>query len=1473
MPLEHSNEKTSQHPGRAVAHQPHQSAISRPAVPTIQRISEDKVVEDQSVMDGVGGDVITPAKFTLPVDSRNDTATRSGVQPFQLRPDNTGLSVMPLSQPALPAFPVIQQKKLLIAISGRRNLREASIEIDHRRLMTAVKLNKVWKYRGEFSLNIDTGTRRPRYVPVEALITAVESALSGMEEDMDRSQDEDENISGELNTLLKRLVELRDGVDDLEKDKPKEQPNKRKRVPDRSLSRDRKKRKQEKRKKPGKRNEQEEDRQDEDSREDEAIMVGVQKEEAIKPVSPDEALKFVAWNANHFGEGNDLDEKGIIARIESFKPHGKVKDLKKLKKYKYTPAQIGGFLETLNKYAAELPVFTNTTAVNELMDAVNSLKYILDREAEESSFYKDKLKQIEEIGGSLKKHYMLEHSRNLLKLHPTLVMGYNEVGKGVNTMKGKLERKGGSKRKGGIQVEKGPRLQSVSISVDRITKAISTHNETIDSDETEVEQVSKKKRYGKNDRRDHHDAYQTLGGGDDYLRNGQVEYYPIAFNSEVFEYRGSMIVSGTTIKEDETEVPWTKNPLLTDYVLYRPIVVHRLALKTDKEEKKGNDDMEESEKNDENEVWYGMVHTTPDGDEFDRRDIYEEQLSKSIPALRDRASSKKAQLIIGGDYYIAEEALITKPPVLRTEGKKYKTALPDVVKMKTAEIKARNLQSNRSIGKSRIFKSHKIREQKRKDRKNREHKKKLVDKSYITGKLEQVRNMAHPTTGKPYNFKNTLEDKKLKDVRSLTGTNENTLGLQSADYFIVDTETSKTYQTGIIDPVTGIPYYIESDNREMSDAWFSFSDHVPVMLVVSAKENDQSVGNAFANNKGYFNDDPFSLNLFDLRFLQISNAMARMRDKESPYSKEDIAFLEKDFAVLQKIRKTGKPTQKDLIEMNTLKDKIDKFTKSNKQGLDIAMEMFEVYQAREAYITTILYQIWSDIEDVDGVDNQSALLDHINDVRMILKEEMIYAAYTTGLDKETDEKKYAEKLLAKRLKKKTLARMNDKKMSKDEMIKLKAEFTDELLDGILADIGHYIDKSEEEESRDKRNKQENISSNYKLLTELVGNARTTHIMRKDHERSVPDVAYYYNLRDTTDELESNGGIPNRGNDCFLNSLCQLLTLPAYQNLSLDTKVRTFVDKIGTPEKIRRIDVWELRLYLYTLNRVKTMGGQEDAAELFGKLMDEINPVLIDEEDEYEDMFKILGSYKRTIISSEQRPRNKPIDNKVSQWVDNKKTTNEAPENILNIPIDRANGLEKWLRQPPQRYTFKPKYSNINTIEWAAMNDQWHSVLEMEEAFMFRRLPATLTIALKRFGNDLEKNDKTFNMPQTFHQPSNDGEGVYMNTYELQGFIYHQGDTGMAGHYWTHKKVNDTWMKAEDAKVGPSDMDNDWEGTFQYDVDNAYIYTYERTGRVPFEEWERKRDNTGMELQDDEKGRGVVKDNNDDSGGSNMDLVK
>lgn len=1382
MNPELSNARQSDTPSRAAAQNDSSSGLSRPAVQPIQKALKDGPDEPE--------EYIKEPMFP----KERDNAI---ISPFQLKPDNSSST----KQRQLPqeAWHVVQQKqaivqrKKIVVTTSKASYNWGNTgEIDHKDLLRFIRRRDI----ENGCINISE--EDTFYITIDDLISSIEDAI-----------DDDERINKELEYLVSELEKIRDGDEQEEVEPIKDL--KRKREDQQATS-----------------NKEGKIYAEEDIKSQRARNAATRETEDtdmdIQEQSPEEPLKFVAWNANHFGEGNSLQEAEIIEHIKSLDSKEIIEKISglgskfnvsnKKQKIEYSAPETINYLQVLDALTEKLPSYDEISKVNQLMNAAGSLGYIFKRLKEEDTFYTPKIALISAITGALKKHYMMAHTSHLMQVHPNLIMGFNEVGKGVEFMQETLEDK--EDLDGGVKVEKGPKLQAVSINVAKLNESMEWYNDMFKEElgKNELTPVEPKKKYTDSDYEEQFKAFNTMGMPDDLLNKSQIEYYPIVFNSDKYAYNGFIAVSGNNIETDTAEINWTKNPYLSDYSQFRPIVVHKLLRKDEEGNTHGNG------------IWYGMVHTTPSGNEFDRRDIYEGQLQEALPKIKALAEADNAQLIIGGDYYIAEEALVKTPSTLKTKGNKYKNKSDNDFSITAKEIKDNELKSNSPVG----WSDNSL--------------------SYSTGTTQGVRNLVHPESRAPYNYKGNLENEELASARSVTGTNKTDLGLQSADYFIVDPATSKTQRAAVINPVTGLPFHLESEDKELSNAWFSFSDHVPVMLVVSAEKNDKNVDNAFPSNKGYFNNSPDNLNPFDLKFLQVSNARAHAINNEI----EIPAEMEDAYNSMLEKRKSGIYTDEDMTTLTNLKEA---FLQYNESEEFISMEMFEPYQASNAFITTILYQIWSDIYELQLDNEEQELLDFIQDARMIIKEDKINAAYRISEKKDAEAATWLSKYLGGENLKEIDKLYEKKKRDKKDVtafIQLKKKLQQDLLDKITEKIGQYKKEVENDSLFNEKDQYNNFIQNYILLGDIIGkNVIMSNDRKHEHD-------------DADDEphgsFAQGGGIPNNGTDCFINAVFQLLSLPAYLPLRLDNTVQNFVQKVINKEEIKDTEVSTLRSHLINYKQINTENEQEDSAELLGKLMDKID--LDPEQDKelleeiqamHKKYFKYTASNRRTILASDNNPefQDKVKDDNPAQWIDGKNTSAPITENVLNIPVANTEGLIDWLNATKE-FVFNPDYDNLKTVDWALVDGVWLSLRKVAEKTIFSYLPDVLTIALSRFNNDLTKLNNPFKMPEVFELYEEGDDGIVLKIYTLKGFIYHRGKTLQGGHYWAHRKDDEGgWNKANDENVSPSDMtDKNTEGAFMHDINNGYIYTYVLSARRDVEETGEARALAEYENSDDDE---------------------
>ncbi len=317
----------------------------------------------------------------------------------------------------------------------------------------------------------------------------------------------------------------------------------------------------------------------------------------------------------------------------------------------------------------------------------------------------------------------------------------------------------------------------------------------------------------------------------------------------------------------------------------------------------------------------------------------------------------------------------------------------------------------------------------------------------------------------------------------------------------------------------------------------------------------------------------------------------------------------------------------------------------------------------------------------------------------------------------------------------------------------------------------------------------------------------------------------------------DGGMVNTGTDCFMLSVCQLLTLPAYANVPLPQRVRDLVNQVSAGADITGTDVRELRTYLAQLGIVEhEEGAHEDAAQLLDRLLEASDDVI-----GLRDRRQITGSTHR-----DPAPEGAPaLGSMVNYNGDGVRETDSAPEHMLNVPVTEHAGLVDWLRSSHETgHTdrFTEDLDHPGRLEWANVGGQLHTVRERSTRTRFRSLPQNLTIRLLRFENDGSKINDAFDMPEQF-EVTEDGDQRRRLTYQLQGFVVHSG-TSRLGHYWAHRRNQNVvgeddpqWLTANDESVeGAHAANNPMTGDIERDIERGYIYTYTQTAAVNVDAW-------------------------------------
>ncbi len=271
---------------------------------------------------------------------------------------------------------------------------------------------------------------------------------------------------------------------------------------------------------------------------------------------------------------------------------------------------------------------------------------------------------------------------------------------------------------------------------------------------------------------------------------GQIEYYPLVYNAKKLEHESSFYVGlrkGKVEIDHAETINWKKIENQKDkdnFLDHRPIIVHQLKV-IGKEKP---------------EIWLAGVHTTPEGTEFERVNIYK-QLAEPLKKLKERAELNDAVLVIGGDYYIAEEARVI---------------------------------SNQQIKENKIF-----------DKDGNEIKRKEG------ANLDGIRNLEFVEDGQeqPLNFTKRIAKIGLSDKRPITGTNQNSTGLQVADYFVVQDHMKDKARVGLLHPESNQIYELESEEQDISKYWLTISDHLPVMIEINPSDALENENDPFVKKR------------------------------------------------------------------------------------------------------------------------------------------------------------------------------------------------------------------------------------------------------------------------------------------------------------------------------------------------------------------------------------------------------------------------------------------------------------------------------------------------------------------------------------------------------------------------------------------------------------------------------------------------
>ncbi|MGK0183077.1 MAG: hypothetical protein ACI9YB_002385 [Halioglobus sp.] len=328
---------------------------------------------------------------------------------------------------------------------------------------------------------------------------------------------------------------------------------------------------------------------------------------------------------------------------------------------------------------------------------------------------------------------------------------------------------------------------------------------------------------------------------------------------------------------------------------------------------------------------------------------------------------------------------------------------------------------------------------------------------------------------------------------------------------------------------------------------------------------------------------------------------------------------------------------------------------------------------------------------------------------------------------------------------------------------------------------------------------------------------------------------------TLSTLYKQGGIPNRGNTCYLASSMQMMArfFPALFTKQLDTDTIRggdgVIQAVDSPQRLAE----RKRFQRVAAPMVQLLNGKSDiqnidvlARAIQGCQI--IPPHFGDQEcalQVMEGMLMNLGAprlklEKSTAIATTPKMLNEIRDTGELQGAE------IIPGNAYNIdPIVMPKLSISDGRWKAKTIEEALDHDLRSIVEGYRDNAGLHNERLINGVHICKydteTLPDTLPIALKRFAFDKNtfSNSKIQNSVKVGDiltiPAKHTKQGDKDVNYRLKGYVMHSGGTG-GGHYRAYFKEGEKWFHADDSSVQPTS-----EGRRKSEQDKGYIYVYER----------------------------------------------